>query len=414
MKFCLLTMSGWAERQAVASFASFLSDPELIGVSEFSLTPEEITLLNPNTGTCPVFRTRRDADVTLGIYRRVPVLIREGDPHGNPWGITFTTMFHMSNDSKLFRTREQLEADGWTLNGNIFERGPEQMLPLYQGMMTELYTHRNADVIRSPTAKQRPQQPRHLGDRDLRDPFRVAQPLYWVHDSELPGQLPPWLLGFGDITAPTNERTLVPTSIPVAAVANAFPLLGSPELGIHKACLLANLGAFVVDYCVRQKFGRTSLNFFYVKQLPILPPTAYAGRAPWLMSADLRDWIIDRVLELCYTAWDMEQFADDLGDDGAPFRWDPERRILLRAELDAAFFQLYGVSREDADYILDTFPVVRRKDEERYGEYRTKRLILEIYDAMQKAMDTGVPYHTIADPPPGQGPRHPERSGIVT
>ena len=116
-----------------------------------------------------------------------------------------------------------------------------------------------------------------------------------------------------------------------------------------------------------------------------------------------------RVLELTYTAWDMEPFARDLGDDGSPFRWDPERRSLLRAELDAAFFHLYGMSREDTDYILDTFPIVRRKDEERYGEYRTKRLILEIYDAMQKAIHAGMPYQTILDPPPGQGSRHPDR-----
>jgi hypothetical protein len=86
---------------------------------------------------------------------------------------------------------------------------------------------------------------------------------------------------------------------------------------------------------------------------------------------------------------------------------------LLRAELDAAFFHLYGVSREDTDHILDTFPIVRRKDEAQFGEYRTKRLILEIYDAMQQAMDTGMPYQTILDPPPGHGPRHPGRSGAA-
>ena len=86
---------------------------------------------------------------------------------------------------------------------------------------------------------------------------------------------------------------------------------------------------------------------------------------------------------------------------------------MLRAELDAAIFHLYGVSREDTDYILDTFPIVRRKDEAQYGEYRTKRLILEIYDAMQRAMDTSVPYQTILDPPPGHGPRHPDHSKAV-
>lgn len=121
-KFCLLTMIGRGALVPAARFAFFLHDPNEIHAKEFPLTPDEITLLNPNTGTCPVFRSRRDAEITLGIYRRVPVLIKEADPNGNPWGISFMRMFDMSNDSHLFHTREELEADGWTLNGNVFER----------------------------------------------------------------------------------------------------------------------------------------------------------------------------------------------------------------------------------------------------------------------------------------------------
>jgi len=105
-------------------------------------------------------------------------------------------------------------------------------------------------------------------------------------------------------------------------------------------------------------------------------------------------------LELAYTAHDLAQFAADLRYTGPPFRWDPERRFLLRAELDAAFFHIYGVEHNDVDYILDTFPIVRRKYEERHGEYRTKRVILEIYDEMAEAQRTGGEYRTRLDPPP--------------
>lgn len=119
-KFCILAMSGRRIATESAAFAFFLHDPADIAASRFTLTPDEITLLNPNTGTCPVFRTRRDAEITLGIYRRVPVLIKEGDPDGNPWGISFMRMFDMSNDSHFFYTREELESDGWTLDGNVF------------------------------------------------------------------------------------------------------------------------------------------------------------------------------------------------------------------------------------------------------------------------------------------------------
>lgn len=125
MKFCLLTLSGRDSQAESAEFAFFAQDTTdlLKDSARFELTPEEIQLLNPNTGTCPIFRTRRDAEITLGIYRRVPVLINENDPeNGNPWGIKFMTMFHMSNDSHLFYTREELETDGWELQGNVFER----------------------------------------------------------------------------------------------------------------------------------------------------------------------------------------------------------------------------------------------------------------------------------------------------
>lgn len=125
-KFCLLTLSGRADETEQAQFAFFAHDPADLNREDarFELTPDEIQLLNPNTGTCPIFRTRRDAEITLGIYRRVPVLINENDPvNGNPWGISFMQgLFNMTSDSHLFHTREDLEDDGWELIGNVFER----------------------------------------------------------------------------------------------------------------------------------------------------------------------------------------------------------------------------------------------------------------------------------------------------
>src|SRR5690606_29720783 len=120
----------------------------------------------------------------------------------------------------------------------------------------------------------------------------------------------------------------------------------------------------------------------------------------WDQSCTVSEWVSTRVLELTYTSWDLEPFARDLGYRGTPFRWDNERRFQLRCALDAAFFHLYGVSRDDVDYVLETFPIVRKNDEKAYGEYRTKRVILEIYDALAKAAQTGKPYRTPLDPLP--------------
>lgn len=127
----------------------------------------------------------------------------------------------------------------------------------------------------------------------------------------------------------------------------------------------------------------------------------------------LLDWLVPRVLELAYTAWDLEAFAQDVGYDGPPFRWVAERRFLLRCELDAAFFHLYGIARDDVDYIMETFPIVKRKDIDKHSTYRTKEQILDIYDRMQSAIDSGKSYQTLLDPPPAD-PRvaHPLREPV--
>jgi len=150
------------------------------------------------------------------------------------------------------------------------------------------------------------------------------------------------------------------------------------------ACLYANLCSFSLDYAARQKVGGTHLNFLQLKQLPILPPSTYLKEAAWQAGTTIRDWILPRVVELVYTARDIEPFARDVGYDGPPFRWDPFRRFQLRCELDAAFFHLYGLSRDDAGHILDAFPIVRKKEEKAYGAFRTKQRIFELFDQMAK------------------------------
>jgi hypothetical protein len=104
----------------------------------------------------------------------------------------------------------------------------------------------------------------------------------------------------------------------------------------------------------------------------------------------------------------MEAFARDLGDGGSPFKWEERRRTLIRAELDAAYFHLYGLEHDEVEHVMDSFDALRRREEkpQNFGEFRTQRLILERYDAMAEAARTGKPYQTILDPPPGQGPRH--------
>lgn len=275
----------------------------------------------------------------------------------------------------------------------------ERMLPLYQGMMTSFYDHRAADVVRSLTATQRQNQPRYLTDAEKADPTRLAIPQYWVREANLASGIPDWLLAFSDITSPTNERTLVLVALPKTGVGNTLPILIPSTRGLTH-CLLACLSSFVVDFQVRQKVGGIHINFFYLKQVPVPGPRVFEEPCPWRKSETLSVWVAQRVIELVATANDMVVVGQEFGIDCSPFQWEPERRAYLRAELDAAFFHVYGLSRNDTEYVMDTFPTVRRNEEERYGEFRTKRLILECYDAMASATASSVAYKTPLDPPP--------------
>jgi hypothetical protein len=406
VRFALVTITaeGRASQSADFFFQGHRIDELKDSERHFRLDAAEIRLLNPNTRTCPIFRTKRDAEITKAIYRRVPVLIKEGPPEENPWGIKFATMFHMSNDSHLFRTRQQLEHDGWKLEGNIFVKGRDRYLPLYEAKMIYQFDHRHGDygLLRS-------------GERShvlpgpslskLCEPDYLPLARYWVLEQEVQSQLPfawrcAWLVGWREITdSRASARSVVATVLPRVAVGNKI-LLAFTETPASSVCLLASMCSFAFDYVARQKLGGISLSYFLMKQLPVPLSDDLQEKCRWIPERPSR-WISKRALELTYTAWDLQPFARDLGYDGPAFRWDEERRFFIRCELDAAFFHLYGISRDDADYIMETFPIVKRKDEERFGEYRTKRVILEIYDEMEQAKRTGRPYQTRLDPPPG-------------
>ncbi|WP_020519494.1 Eco57I restriction-modification methylase domain-containing protein [Catelliglobosispora koreensis] len=417
-RFALLSLSGLSRRIASIRLVFRVRQPDQIVGRSYSLTPEEITLLNPNTGTCPVFNTRRDAEITLGIYQRVPVL---WGPDGNLWQLTFMAMFHMANDSGNFSAADDLLRAGWMLDGNVYRRGSDRRLPLYEAKMAHQFDHRFSTYAGATQEQLNVGTLPRMSDSEHIDPARVPLPRYWVPQELIEKTLTEssdrsmarwdrdWLLGWRKITNTGNERTFVSLVLPLVGVADsAFVLL--PKTLLHIAPLYACLSSFVVDFCTRQKASGSNLNYFVIRQLAVLPPETYDRFTPWENTISLDGWITQRVLELTYTSYDIAGYGHDLGYDGAPFVWDTERRTFMRSELDAAYFHLYGVERDDVDHILDTFKVLRERDEKTHGEYRTKRLILQVYDAMQKAIDTGVAYQSIVDPPPGRGPRHPARS----
>jgi len=430
-RFCLLTLSGHIGNIGEINVAVRARQVRQLSRLRFPLSPDDILLANPNTGTLPVFRSGRDAEITIGVYKRVPVLWRD-DPEENTWGLSFRQgLFNMATDAGLFRTREQLERDGWKLTGNIFALNGKRMLPLYEAKMIHYFDSRFATYDDATQAQLNKGTLPRLTPKQHDDSNFIVEPCYWVqefdtlneqkskpdkpvYDLGVTSRLEAkdwdreWLLGWRDICRSVDERTMIAASIPRAAVGDKYLLLFTQT---DAWLLQTNLSAMALDYIVRQKFTGTSLKYYLVKQLPVLPPAAHYEVVPWLVDATPAGWIRDRVLELSYTAWDMEPFARDLGDDSPPFRWDEGRRTLIRAELDAAYFHLYELKRDEVEHVMDSFDALRRREEkpQNFGEFRTKRLILERYDAMTEAARTGVPYETVLDPPPGHGPRHPAR-----
>lgn len=365
-KFCLLTISNSPITLLYFTFMckniKDLKDERQV----FALSAKDIFLLNPNTGNCPIFRSNVDAEVTNKIYQRMPVLENE-KTGSNPWGVSFMSMFHMSNDSGLFRNKP---GDG--------------LVPLYEAKMFYHFDHRWATYCETEIL--------NLTDNEKANSNYFSTPCYWVEQLEVNNRLlgkwnKQWLLCFRGITDSRNERTAIFSILPKVGVGNSAPVLitrVNQETLI--LCLQASLSSLVFDFVTKQKVGGTNFNFFIVKQLPVIPPQAYSVE-------DIK-FISSRVLELVYTAWDLQPFAQDMGYDGEPFRWNSERRALLRAELDAYYAKLYGLTRDELRYILDpadiygpdfpseTFRVLKNNEIKQFGEYRTQRLVLEAWDRM--------------------------------
>jgi hypothetical protein len=343
-----------------------LTDAEEISLSSklFTFTPEKLRLVNPNTRTSPIFKFSRDANIAVDIYQRIPIFIL--DDTSNNWRITFKPgLFNMTAHSSEF--------------SSTFAVGS---LPLYEARMFHQFDSRYSSYEAQDAV--------HTSSDWKTNPANEIDPQFYVPKVEVERRLregkndkghqiswdKKWLLTFRDITNSTNERTCISTVIPAVGANNKCSiLLPWVDQTASIAALLGCLNSFILDYCARQKVAAVSLNYFVLKQLPVLPPSTFN---PARLS-----FITSRVLELTYTAFDLTGFARDLeyGDD--PFTWNDERRFWLRAELDALYFILYGIDRDDVDYIMDTFPIVKRKDIAAHSTYRTKDAILAIYDELQ-------------------------------
>jgi hypothetical protein len=417
-KFCLLTVGApqTAPDNIAFSFFSRTIDEHNDPLRRFTLSASEIERLNPNTRTAPVFRTKHDADLTAKIYSTAPVLIDDGKGvTGNPWGVNFLAMFHMSADSNLFRTAAQLARSGFQRTGTDWvsigvrprqgtlaidgassgsldlasasSRAAQHYVPLYEAKMIHQFDHRWAGYADNG------EDTADISLAQKQDPAFEPAPRYWVPEAEVEARLSAkrwrrgWLMGWRDIARATDERTMISGIIPRVACGDKY-LLAMPDQNERMTvAFFSNMNALVADFVVRQKLGGTSFKYFTMRQVAFLPPSSYTE--PRLA------FIVPRALELTYTSHSLAPFARDVGYNAAPFIWNEDRRAHLRAELDAFYARAYGLTRDELRYILDpadvkgpdypseTFRVLKEKETRRYGEYRTARLVLQAWDRME-------------------------------
>jgi hypothetical protein len=356
LRFALTTIVGAAQKIPATRYLfqgkklEHLNDTERV----FSLSSEDIERVNPNTLTCPIFQSRHDAELTKKIYQRVSVLIREArgdEPEKNPWGISFLRMFDMSMDSHLFKTYQDLKIDGYELRANHFVRGADCYVPLYESKMIQLYTHRHGDFQDSNHERAHilPSIPKER----LADKTYVTMPYYWVSQEDVKERLNEfgwdhqWFLAWRNVTdSRASARTLVTSAIPFSGVGNSLPVyLPVGHQAKEAALLLANMSSLVLDYSARMKVGGLNFNFFIFKQLPIIEPTRY--------SRDDRSFILPRVVSLTCNAEDMRPFLKEIYPDRNIVVFDEGERAKVQAELDAYYAKLYGLSREELQFVLE-------------------------------------------------------------
>ena len=417
-RFCLLTLQGELGTTKQSEFVFFARQPDAIQDLDrcFTLSPDDILRINPNTKTAPVFRSNADAELTKKIYARVPVLIDEAKgKEGNPWAIEFRQgLFNMTSDSALFRTARELaeagfvhEGTDWVCSnqrpsqGGLAAKGADggslpladsgmgitRYVPLYEAKMIHQFDHRWAGYDEDGESSA------DLGQTEKQNPTCEPVPRYWVPETELDERLTAkgwsrgWLMGWRDITSAHVFRTVIATVFPRVGVNHKMPLFFVDQPLKKILGLLTNFAALSLDFVARQKIGGTSLGFFHLKQFPFISPDFYTEHR--------LDFLVPKALELTYTSHALAPFARDLGHDGPPFAWDEERRASLRADLDAFYARAYGLTRDELRYILDptdvkgpdypseTFRVLKEKEVRQYGEYRTHRLVLTAWDRME-------------------------------
>ncbi|MFP9192771.1 Eco57I restriction-modification methylase domain-containing protein [Natrialbaceae archaeon A-CW1-1] len=400
-RFCLLTMTGIRNTVPEFEFSFFNWTLEELREedSKYRLSSSDIQKINPNSKNCPVFKTKRDRDVTLKLYSEHPILVNDIEEK-NHWGISYHRMFDMANDSDLFadNTLESLREEGLELDDrNIFRGTEETFYPLLEAKFFNQFDHRFATFEgiskesrfsqRAGTNKPTPEDKQNLNLEIL--------PRYWVHETDFHNRMAElewdkeWIFAFRNIGgSASNSRTTVGTVLPLYPCGHSAPVLAfsGGDLAEKPVLFTSLFTSFVFDFALQQSLGGANLSYYILKQLPMPTPQSLENIEVSIRdkTKSLRKFLLKRGGELIWTSHSLdplgEKISSTVGD--GPFTWNKERRSQLRAEIDAAVAKAYGLSREDFEYILDSFEILEELEQEKYGEYKRKKECLNAFDKL--------------------------------
>jgi len=413
MRYSLITFTK-TKNEGKSLFKFYLKSPEEISRKDggVKMDYDDVKLINPNTFVCPQISSQYVFDLLRKLYSNKVVInsiIREKSFGVGFWG----EMFNMTRAQKFLH--------------NSINISDSSFSPLYEAKYFYHFDHRYATFEGKSTENCMKGNTDYLTDIDKAD-LKLPFFRYFVNRSEVISKCEKyelekqWLLCVRSITSATNERTVISAVIPKKGVGNSanIALINEPLKAAH---LIGTFNSLLTDFIAQTKVGNQNFNIYIIEQLPIL---AFDQK---ILSAT----IIEKVLELIYTSWDIKPFADDVWKEAnadlkaaitrqweenkestggheweppdwcerdvegcplPPFKWDENSRAVLKAELDAIYAKLYGLTTEELRYILDpqdvygadfpgeTFRVLKEKEIRLYGEYRTRRLVLEAWEKL--------------------------------
>lgn len=408
-RYALITITALGKSKQTA-VAFDLTNPSEIPNENDALyyTEEEIELLSPNTGQFPKLGDKRTKELLVRMAKAGIPMKAAGK---NPFGFETAFIFEEAKSRRFFATEK--------------DKGRISVL---EGKSFHQFDHRYANYERCTAHELEKNSPRETLASDLADPtyYCSVGPRLFADQEETMRRFRAkfnrnFVFTAREVSNSTNERTVIAGIIPPIAILHSAWTFDFQKLNIQKACwIYANFNSMAFDFTARQKVTTSHLSKYVWEQLPVLDPRSIAS--------DILASVFSYTIELTYTAWDLEPFAVDCGYDGPPFKWDEDRRFQLRCELDAIFFHLYlpsddsgawkpariadGAMRDETEvdlsalkahfptprhavaYIMDTFPIVRKKDIKattelscsgdviKKGFYRTKKRILDLYDQM--------------------------------